>query len=167
MGHRIGIWLVCQLLYCLYSCVCVFVYSSLCVCVCGRLFGCLPAFVLFHSKNGPIIVQPNITDLILDRTTEWPDWRQEQEQGGMWMRMATWFLQQISLFRYCVKTQHYSKFMRQAYSLLCPFSGGWIEDGKRAMISNSVAQHRHWLWHTHPHPHPHPHSHWQTHIDVY
>lgn len=52
------------------------------MCVCGRLFGCLSAFVLFHSKNGPIIVQPNITDLILDRTTEWPDWVAVAGAGG-------------------------------------------------------------------------------------
>jgi len=67
MEHRIDILLVCQLLYCLYD------HEWMCVCAWRR----------------PIIVQPNITDLILYMTTLWP----------------TWFLQQISLVRNCDKTQ--------------------------------------------------------------
>lgn len=105
MGHRIGIWLVCQLLYCLLSCGCICIYRvARCVCECVTVWVIVwvSAFVLFHSWKRAIIAQPNITDLILDRTTEWP------QSNGEW-RMATWFLQQISLFRYCVKTQHYSK----------------------------------------------------------
>lgn len=67
--------------------------------------------------------------------------------NGEW-QTATWFLQQISLFRYCVKTQHYFKI----YAACVVGGGGY--DFKFC---------RHWLWlrirYRHPHrlAHRHPH----------
>lgn len=147
MGHRIGIWLVCQLLYCLLSCGCICIYRvARCVCECVTVWVIVwvSAFVLFHSWKRAIIAQPNITDLILDRTTEWP------QSNGEW-RMATWFLQQISLFRYCVKTQHYSKIY--AACVVCGW-GLWFQILSTLTLASAFG-----IRHRHPHRLPHRHLH--------
>lgn len=113
MGHRIGIWLVCQLLYCLWSCGCICIYNmyivACCVCECVTVWVIVwvSAFVLFLSWKRAIIAQPNITDLILDRTTEWP------QSNGEWQLD---FSNKLVYFAIASRRNIIPKFMRHASS---------------------------------------------------
>lgn len=103
-------------------------------------------FVLFLSWKRAIIAQPNITDLILDRTTEWP-----QSNGEWWMangKRQLDFSNKLVYFAIASRRNIIPKFMRHASSR----GGGY--DFKFC---------RHWLWlpirYRHPHrlAHRHPH----------